>query len=94
MKIEHTYINKKGQQVAFDRVIGARILNGMPAYILWNGETIEFQKYNKGYCWAETRTNTVCIPVLNRFTGEVYGFMHKEVGMPSEILVNSRMREV
>lgn len=94
MRIENTYTNKKGCMVAFDRVNGARIINGLPAYTLWNGATVEFQRYNKGYCWVETRTNTVYVPVLNAYTGEVYGFIRKEVGMSDEIRVNGRMKEV
>lgn len=87
----YTVTMKNGDQIAFSRVTTARLNNGIPAYNLANGRTMQ---YNPNKYWTDTTTGLLWSAVVNAYTGEVYGFAPKATNMPAMIAVNSKYREV
>jgi hypothetical protein len=86
----NTIILIGGSRITFDRVTRARMSNGIPAYVIENDHTIEYQ----AEYWEDTHTHTVCVPVVNHYTGEVYGFLPKTADLPSIVYTNSNLVQI
>ena len=87
---------KNGRLVAFEKITRISLIYGRPIYVLEDGTKVEFTEVDGSsfVSYINDYESAVWSAVVNKYTGELYGFVRREVEFPKTIYVRRDFKEV
>lgn len=85
-----------GRLVFAEKIIKISLIDGRPRYVLEDGTKVEFTEVDGGSfeSYISEYESAVWSAVVNKYTGELYGFVRREVEFPKTIYVRCDFKEV